>query len=128
MNINEYFSNTASANAKLSSSLPQGPLYSNTIKNFYEDLIGPRLDEIDANILKEWNEMLERYINLKTPIYWIRKYESGPKNPINNKQDNRRGALTLVVDNDNIKIAYAFISNFLETSPKIQTLKLSLKS
>ena len=112
MNINEYFSNTDSANTNLSSSLPQGPLYSKTIKNFYEDLIGPRLDEIDADILKEWNEMLERYINLKTPIYWIRKYESGPKNPINNKQDNRRGALTLVVDNDNIKFAYAFISNY----------------
>ena len=72
MNINEYFSNTDSANAKLSSSLPQGPLYSKTIKNFYEDLIGLRLDEIDANILKGWN--------------------------------------------------------FLETAPKIQTLKLSLKS
>ena len=113
MNINEYFSNTDSANAKLSSSLPQGPLYSKTIKNFYEDLIGPRLDEIDVKILKEWNDMLERYINLETPIYWIRKYESGPQNPTNNKQDNRRGALTLVVDdNDKIKFAYAFISNY----------------
>ena len=113
MDINEYFSNTDSANAKLSSSLPQGPLYSKTIKNFYEDLIGPRLDEIDANILKEWNEMLERYINLATPIYWIRKYESGPQNPTNDKQDNRRGALTLVVDdNYKIKFAYAFISNY----------------
>ena len=113
MNINEYFSNTDSANAKLSSSLPQGPLYSKTIKDFYEDLIGPRLDEIDIKILKEWNDMLERYINLETPIYWIRKYESGPQNPTNNKQDNRRGALTLVVDdNDKIKFAYAFISNY----------------
>ena len=113
MDINEYFRNTDYANAKLSSSLPQGPLYSKTIKDFYEDLIGPRLDEIDVKILKEWNDMLERYINLETPIYWIRKYESGPQNPTNNKQDNRRGALTLVVDdNDKIKFAYAFISNY----------------
>ena len=113
MNINEYFDNTDSVNAKLSSSLPQGPLYSKTVKDFYEDLIGPRLGEIDVKILKEWNDMLERYINLETPIYWIRKYESGPQNPTNDKQDNRRGALTLVVDdNDKIKFAYAFISNY----------------
>ena len=75
MDINEYFRNKDYANAKLSSSLPQGPLYSKTIKDFYEDLIGPRLDEIDVKILKEWNDMLERYINLETPIYWIRKYD-----------------------------------------------------
>lgn len=111
MNINEYFSNTDSANAKLSSSLPQGPLYSKTIKDFYEKLIGPSLGEINADILKEWNDMLEKYINLETPIYWIRKYESGRRNS-DNKQDNRRGALTLVVDNDKIKFAYAFISNY----------------
>ena len=111
MDINKYFSNTDSANAKLSSSLPQGPLYSKTIKDFYEKLIGPSLGEINADILKEWNDMLEKYINLETPIYWIRKYESGRRNS-DNKQDNRRGALTLVVDNDKIKFAYAFISNY----------------
>ena len=75
MDINEYFRNKDYANAKLSSSLPQGPLYSKTIKDFYEDLIGPRLDEIDTKILAEWNAMLDRYINLPVPIYWIRKYE-----------------------------------------------------
>jgi hypothetical protein len=71
------------------------------------------LDEIRPTILKEWSEMLDRYINLPVPIYWIRKYESGSKNASNNKQDNRRGALTLVVDKNNqLRFAYAFISNY----------------
>ena len=113
MKISEYFNHTDSQNMRLSSSLPQGPFYSRTIKDFYDDLVGPQLDEIRPTILKEWSEMLDRYINLPVPIYWIRKYESGSKNSSDNKQDNRRGALTLVVDKNNqLRFAYAFISNY----------------
>ena len=113
MKISEYFNHTDSQNTRLSSSLPQGPFYSRTIKDFYDDLVGPQLDEIRPTILKEWSEMLDRYINLPVPIYWIRKYESGSKNASNNKKDNRRGALTLVVDKNNqLRFAYAFISNY----------------
>lgn len=113
MKIGEYFDNTDSINKSLSSSLPQGPIYNRTIKDFYDDLIGPQLDQIQPTFLKEWCEMLERYIHLPVPMYWIRKYESAGQNPSNNKQDNRRGALTLVVDKENqIKFAYTFISNY----------------
>ena len=113
MKISEYFNNTDAINMRHSSSLPQGPFYSRTIKDFYDDLVGPQLNQIHPTTLKEWAEMLERYINLPVPIYWIRKYESGSNNANNNKQDNRRGALTLVVDKSNqLRFAYAFISNY----------------
>ena len=58
MKISEYFNRTDSQNMRLSSSLPQGPFYSRTIKDFYDNLVGPQLDEIRPTILKEWSEML----------------------------------------------------------------------
>lgn len=111
-NINDYFKNTDSENSGPSLKLPYGPIFLEKIDDLYTKCIEVELRSIAPRIEK-WNQFLFNYINLDLPIYWIRKYEScGDK--FNNKNNNRRSCLTLVVDkiNNTVKFAYAFISNY----------------
>lgn len=112
MDINVYFGQNDSENSPADLRLCNGRCFNEKIKDFYTGCIEGELKRIQPDI-KKWDEFLFKYINLDLPIYWIRKYESsGDK--FNNKNNNRRSCLTLVVDNNTntVKFAYAFVSNY----------------
>ena len=110
MKIFDYFNKTDNENGKNGNCLGMGPFYNATIENFFDNCIEKELLEIKDNIC-EWDNLIKNYIDLKVPVYWVRRYESSTRDS-SNKQDNRRGGLTLIVENEIVKFAYAFISNY----------------
>ncbi len=110
MNIKKYFEINDIENSR-DLGLINGPIFCKSVKDLFDNLIKSEIIKYSTKIL-EWHKMLVDYANLQdTPIYLIRKYESvGVK--LNNKQDNRRGCLTLVVNNNKVEFAYAFVSNY----------------
>lgn len=112
MNILEYF-DKCKGQSKYDRPLNCDIAYKKTIGDFYNDFIKPHLEKIfkekKYNLIK-WCNVLEEYSNKDLPIYWIRKFERGSGNDVN---DNRRGGTTFLVDDNNkLVAAYVYISNF----------------
>lgn len=95
--------------------------YNKTIGELYSDCISKNIESLwktDKDKIKNWCTFIQEYAeDKKCPIYWIRKYESGKNDKDGedntSKWDNRRGALTIVVNDDGVPCyGYIFVSNF----------------
>ena len=102
MNIKDYYKNYATN--KYSKKLSTG--YANTIDDLYKNCIQDTL--LDVKDVLAWHNMLMEYVDLTDAIFWVRYYESGSRNKITNRFNNRRACLTRFNDG----FSYVFVSNY----------------
>ena len=105
-------------------------VYCSDLNDFYDKVIKQHIEELYVNKhdnLLKWCEFIKTICEVDIPIYWIRKYESSTpygkivdekgntydKRTRDRKWNTRRGALTLVTDENNeVKYGYIFVSNY----------------